>query len=98
MSLQSFSCIEKIKSTGATYMAASGLGGDNHIVIIIFPAPITVYNVHPTLYIQAGKVGSCKNPQKRLADENAKKAFAFYVKINNLDIDSLRTGPPVSSP
>ena len=43
MSLQSFSCIEKIKSTGATYMAASGLGGDNHIVIIICPAPITVY-------------------------------------------------------
>lgn len=28
MSLQSFSCIEKIKSTGATYMAASGLGGE----------------------------------------------------------------------
>ena len=28
---QSFSCIEKIKSTGATYMAASGLGGDNVI-------------------------------------------------------------------
>ena len=28
---QSFSCIEKIKSTGATYMAASGLGGENVI-------------------------------------------------------------------
>ena len=26
--MQSFSCIEKIKSTGATYMAASGLGGE----------------------------------------------------------------------
>ena len=39
MSLQSFSCIEKIKSTGATYMAASGLGGEqchhNQNVIII---------------------------------------------------------------
>ena len=35
---QTFSCIEKIKSTGATYMAASGLGGGstlhNHLLWI----------------------------------------------------------------
>ena len=72
MSLQSFSCIEKIKSTGATYMAASGLGGDNHIVIIIFPAPITVYNVHPTLYIlKAGKVGFKKIKGHYLLNKNS---------------------------
>ena len=84
MSLQSFSCIEKIKSTGATYMAASGLGGDNHIVIIICPAPITVY------ILKAGKVGSCKIHIKNWLTRMPKKAFAFYVKINNLNLDSLR--------